>query len=243
MLADKTGSPDATTGILMIGGAFGNVPQLLQVSQNLGYTRFRTAALNLPTNWIQGADILARGSDSSHQYQVFVPDLLQGQHANPSWFPMDTEAKKQAVAAYFAGDGNPGKSKEKIPGILKEIDEETKGVITIWAAVGLCWGGKVWMTKKTHPSWLQNKILKLHDQVVTLAAFTDSPFAAAVSTHPAMLDPKDGPQITIPYCLLPSMHEDKDAVKAFADAIEVEKYVETFDTMPHVNHFLTPTSG
>lgn len=31
------------------------------------------------------------------------------------------------------------------------------------------------------------------------------------------------------------MHEDKDAVKAFADAIKVEKYVETFDDMPHVS--------
>ena len=69
---------------------------------------------------------------------------------------------------------------------------------------------------------------------MTLAAFADSPFAAAVSAHPAMLDPEDGPSVTIPYCLLPSMLEDKDAVKAFADAIMVEKYVESFDTMPHV---------
>ena len=68
-----------------------------------------------------------------------------------------------------------------------------------------------------------------------MAAVADTPFAAAVSTHPAMVDPKDGPSITIPYCLLPSMHEDKDAVKAFADAIKVEKYVETFDDMPHVS--------
>ena len=79
-------------------------------------------------------------------------------------------------------------------------------------------------------------MLRLLGQVVTVAAFADSPFAAAVSTHPAMLDPEDGPSIKIPYCLLPSMHEDKDAVKAFADAIKVEKYIETFDTMPHVNH-------
>lgn len=62
---------------------------------------------------------------------------------------------------------------------------------------------------------------------------------AAVSAHPALVDPKDGPSVTIPYCLLPSMHEDKDKVKVFADAINVEKYVETFDDMPHVsNSFL-----
>lgn len=62
---------------------------------------------------------------------------------------------------------------------------------------------------------------------------------AAVSAHPALVDPQDGPSITIPYCLLPSMHEDKDEVTAFADAIKVEKCVETFDDMPHVsNSFL-----
>ena len=32
------------------------------------------------------------------------------------------------------------------------------------------------------------------------------------------------------------MHEDKEKVKAFADAIKVEKYVETFDDMPHVSN-------
>ena len=50
-----------------------------------------------------------------------------------------------------------------------------------------------------------------------------------------MVEPKDGPSITIPFALLPSMHEDKDAVKAFVDAIKVEKYIETFDNMPHVS--------
>ena len=33
-LADKTGSPNATTGILVIGDIFGNVPQTLQVRQH-----------------------------------------------------------------------------------------------------------------------------------------------------------------------------------------------------------------
>ena len=53
-----------------------------------------------------------------------------------------------------------------------------------------------------------------------------------------MFDPKDGPSITIPFALLPSMHEDKDAVKAFVDAIKTEKYTETFDDMPHVSSSL-----
>ena len=49
-----------------------------------------------------------------------------------------------------------------------------------------------------------------------------------------MVDPNDGPMITIPYCLLASKNEDKDAISAFADGISVEKYIETFDNMPHV---------
>ena len=92
---------------------------------------------------LQGADLLAYGGESSHQYQVFVPDLLQGQYANDSWFPPDTEEKQKALGAYFGGHANFGKAKEKIPAILKEIEQESKGTITKWVAVGLCWGGKV----------------------------------------------------------------------------------------------------
>ena len=96
-----------------------------------------------PSSWIQGADLLAYGGESSHQYQVFVPDFLQGQYANAAWFPPDTEEKQQALGAYFGGHANFGKAKEKIPAVIKDIEQETKGTITKWAVVGLCWGGKV----------------------------------------------------------------------------------------------------
>lgn len=72
-----------------------------------------------------------------------------------------------------------------------------------------------------------------------MASFADTLFAAVVSAHPAMIDPKDRPPITIPDHLLPSMHEDKDIGMAFMDAIKVEKYVETFDDMPHVGYSLS----
>ena len=51
-----------------------------------------------------------------------------------------------------------------------------------------------------------------------------------------MVDPKDGPAITIPFALLASMHEDAQAVKEFAAAIKSEKHIETFDDMPHVSY-------
>lgn len=69
-----------------------------------------------------------------------------------------------------------------------------------------------------------------------MASGSGTPFAAAVSAHPAMVDPKDGPSVKIPFALLASMHEDAEAVKGFAGSIESEKYIETFDDMPHVNH-------
>ena len=47
------------------------------------------------------------------------------------------------MGAYIGGHANIGKGKDKIPGIIKEIEQEAKGTITKWAAVGLCWGGKV----------------------------------------------------------------------------------------------------
>ncbi|MCJ1452530.1 hypothetical protein MMC28_002873 [Mycoblastus sanguinarius] len=184
----KTGSPSASTAILLIGDVFGNGSQTLQ-----------------------GADILAYGGEATHQYQVFVPDFLQGQYATRAWFPPDTDEKKQALGTYFQGHANPAKALEVIPSIIKDIEVESKGTINKWASVGLCWGGKV----------------------ATIASGAKTPFVAAVSTHPAMVDPKDGPAITIPFALLASMHEDAQAVKEFAAAIKSEKHIETFDDMPH----------
>lgn len=49
-----------------------------------------------------------------------------------------------------------------------------------------------------------------------------------------MVDPSEGPSITIPFALLPSKDEDKELVAGFAAGIKGEKYVETFGDMPHV---------
>jgi hypothetical protein len=60
-LPDVTGPSTAMNGILIIYDVFGYYPQILQ-----------------------GADILAT-FDEEHQYQVFVPDILDDTFANIDW--------------------------------------------------------------------------------------------------------------------------------------------------------------
>ena len=117
--ADATGPSSATTAILIIYDIFGFSPQGLQ-----------------------GADILAH-SDSSHQYQVFIPDFFIGKPAEHAWYPPDTKEKGEKLGAFFKGPAAPPKTAEKIPSVVKEITEKTGGTINTWGALGMCWGGKV----------------------------------------------------------------------------------------------------
>jgi dienelactone hydrolase len=76
-------------------------------------------------------------------YQVFVPDLLEGNYPDPSWFPSDTEEKIAKRTAYMQGQASPAKAINRIPTLLKEMTEISGGKIEKWASVGYCWGGKV----------------------------------------------------------------------------------------------------
>ena len=71
-------------------------------------------------------------------------------------------------------------------------------------------------------------------QVATIAAGTSPLFAAVVSAHPSMVDPKDASPIAIPFALLASKDEDADACNGFMAGLKGEKYSETFHEMPHV---------
>jgi len=48
------------------------------------------------------------------------------------------------MGAYFQGPANPRTAIGEIPGVIKELTQKSNGTITQWAALGLCWGGKVW---------------------------------------------------------------------------------------------------
>lgn len=194
-----------------MGDIFGTGPQVQQVGIPSHLSISSASSLNADSIIIQGADILAYGSEESHQYQVFVPDFLRGQYADHSWFPPDTAEKGQALGAYFQGPANPAKALGEIPSVIKEATSKSNGTITKWAGLGLCWGGKI----------------------VTLNSGSSSPFAAVVSAHPAMVDPADAENISIPFALLASKDEDAAAVKGFADGLKVPKLIETFGDMPH----------
>jgi len=68
---------------------------------------------------------------------------------------------------------------------------------------------------------------------VTLNGGTGTPFSSIISAHPAMVDPSDATNITVPFALLASKDEDAAAVKGFSDGLKVEKYTETFPDMVH----------
>ncbi|KAI9675287.1 MAG: hypothetical protein M1817_001189 [Caeruleum heppii] len=105
-----TGPSTASSALLVIYDIFGFFPQTLQ-----------------------GADILAH-ADSSHQYQVFMPDFFEGQPAHISWYPPDTDDKKEKMGAFFQGPAAPPKTAERVPKIVKTLGEMNPG-LQKWGAI------------------------------------------------------------------------------------------------------------
>jgi dienelactone hydrolase len=79
----------------------------------------------------------------SNEYQVFIPDFLDGASPDPAWFPMDTAEKGAKLGEFLQGPANQERAAGRIGPVLKEIMEKSNGTITKWAALGMCWGGKV----------------------------------------------------------------------------------------------------
>lgn len=65
-------------------------------------------------------------------------------------------------------------------------------------------------------------------KIVNLSSQSGTPFKAAASCHPAMVDENDAPGITIPFAMLPSKDEPKEDVEKWAKAIKVKNIVEWF---------------
>lgn len=117
-VVDTTGSPSASRGILFVFDIFGFWPQTLQ-----------------------GADILST-SDHQKPYQVFMPDWFEGNPADISWYPPDTEEKGKKLGNFFGTTGAPPKTVQRIPRVVKEI-QGAHPEIKEWGIIGFCWGGKV----------------------------------------------------------------------------------------------------
>ncbi|RDW84859.1 alpha hydrolase-6 [Coleophoma cylindrospora] len=152
---------------------------------------------------LQGADILAK------THMVIMPDLFDGAPAQLSWFAPGSEDGQAKLGKFIKSMAAPPLHLERIAKVMEEITA-SKGV-TEWGAVGMCWGGKV----------------------VTLGSGAGTKWKAAAQCHPAMLDPKEAEDISIPYATLASKDEDKDTVVAFGKASKAETIVEIFEDQIH----------
>jgi dienelactone hydrolase len=115
----KTGPAEAKTAIILIYDVFGFGAQIQQ-----------------------GADLLGHATSGPRQYQVLIPDFLEGNLADPGWFPPDSAEKQQAMGKYFgpAGPAGAGVMLGKLASVVEAVKES--GIEKI-AVVGYCWGAKV----------------------------------------------------------------------------------------------------
>ncbi|KAH8433318.1 dienelactone hydrolase family protein [Aspergillus melleus] len=161
---------------------------------------------------IQGADILA--TSPRRKYRVFMPDFFEGKSADISWYPPTTEEQTQNLTTFFSTQAVPPKTLARIPGIVNEANKTaTSGTgYAKWAIVGHCWGGKI----------------------ASLSAGKDNAiFQAAVQCHPAMVDPADAAEVTVPMALLASGDEPAEDVAAYQANLKVPNHVETFASQIH----------
>ncbi|EHY61240.1 hypothetical protein HRR81_009552 [Exophiala dermatitidis] len=166
---------------------------------------------------LQGADILA---NSELESIVVVPDLFGGEYMKKEWYAEKTERNETQIKAFLSSKASIETAVQRLlgkdgadaqeGGLLASVKERYPSV-TKWAVIGYCWGGKV----------------------AALVSGTGTPFKVAVSTSPALLDPADAAKVVIPMAVLASKDEPADAVRAYGDALKVEKHVETWPQSVH----------
>ena len=139
-----------------------------------------------------------------------MPDFFDGQPLDISVFPPKTDEHKKILGNFFATTANPEETQKKIPECLKAAEKFNPN-IKVWGALGYCWGGKM----------------------ISLLSGPGTPLTAAAQTSPAMVDPKDAENISIPMCLLASQDENVEDIKKFEENLKGVKHVATYDTMPH----------
>lgn len=68
---------------------------------------------------------------------------------------------------------------------------------------------------------------------MNLTSQAGTKFKAAAACHPAMVDPKDAPGVTIPMLMIPSEGEEKKDVEAYEKELKVTHKVEWFSDQVH----------
>ena len=102
-----------------------------------------TSSCKLGINHCQGVDILAGIGTDHEDIQVFLPDVLEGQHAQIEWFTPDaTPQHTKAKEDLFSHVGAPARIVTITPKIVSDLSQQYPSIKS-WGALGLCWGAKV----------------------------------------------------------------------------------------------------
>lgn len=140
-----------------------------------------------------------------------MPDFFEGSPADISWYPPDTKEKGEKLGQFFQTTAAPPKTVQRIPKVIEELKKGPAKDVEAWGIVGYCWGGKI----------------------VNLVSTSGTAFKAAAACHPAMVDPNDAPNVSIPIALLPSKDEDKEAVENYEKKLKVKNMVKWYPEQIH----------
>ncbi|KAL7270951.1 hypothetical protein RUND412_006328 [Rhizina undulata] len=162
---------------------------------------------------IQGADIIA-----SAGHLVIMPDFFHGKPLEITVIPPNTPEKQAKLQSFFAGPASPptnvAVAQNLFPTLQSQFSETKR-----WGVIGYCWGGKI----------------------TTLLSGKDTKFVASAQIHPAMLNPEEAKEVSIPHLLLASKDEPAEAVSAFKSIlgssgngeVREKSVVETYGGMFH----------
>lgn len=133
-----------------------------------------------------------------------------------SWtLPTASDEDKAKAANWWATQGNPAKTVERMPRVLEEL-KRAHPEIRSWGILGFCWGGKVvsLVTKK-------EGLLK------------GSLFNSAAMAHPAFPLPGKAEEVGTPLLILPTKGEKKEVVDEWVKGLKVKNDVMRFDDQNH----------
>lgn len=71
-----------------------------------------------------------------------MPDFFEGQPADISWYPPDTDEKGKKLGDFFNTTAAPPKTVERVAKVMQDLREKNPEIKN-WGVLGYCWGGKV----------------------------------------------------------------------------------------------------
>ncbi|KAJ9478215.1 putative Protein AIM2 (putative) [Pseudozyma hubeiensis] len=145
----------------------------------------------------QGADLLAESTKS----RVVMPDFFRGKPFPQSFYPPDTDEKKQALQSFFGEAGDFGARKPDLEAVADELKKDGAAKLGL---VGFCWGGKM----------------------SVIAGGEGTKFTAVAQVHPAMVDAADAEKLTVPVANFPSKDEPQKDVDAFEAAVQKKPFAK-----------------